>query len=127
MSFSERKRSTAAGGGSPYAVEDRPVKDRRERIGPPRIAAALMELARSHRHLAHRSSLAQVRTMARFEGRKPCSYLLDPRVNFVPELIFGYERELGRHALCFTGRLPHGVREFVAFSDGGGFDLLAGC
>ena len=54
-------------------------------------------------------------------------YLLDPRVNFVPELIFGYERELGRHALCFTGRLPHGMREFVAFSDGGGFDLLAGC
>jgi hypothetical protein len=48
-------------------------------------------------------------------------------VNFVPELLFGYERELGRHALCFTGRLPHGVREFVALSDGGGFDLLAGC
>lgn len=127
MSFSERKRSTAAGGCSLYAVEDPPVKVRRERIGSRRIAATIVELARSRRRLAHRPTVAQVRTMARFEGREPCSYLLDPLVNFVPELIFGYERELGRHALCFTGRLPHGVREFVAFSDGGGFDLLAGC
>jgi len=127
MSFSERKRSTAEGGCSLYAEEDPPVKDRRERIGPPRIAMAIVELARSRRQLAHRPTLAQVVTMARFDGREPCSYLLDPLVNFVPELIFGYERELGRHALRFTGRLPHGVREFVAFSDGGGFDLLAGC
>lgn len=127
MSFGEMRRSTAAGGGSPYAVEDRPVKARRQRIGSRRIAAAMLELARSRSRLAHRPTVAQVRTMARFEGREPCSYLLDPLVNFVPELIFGYERELGRHALCFTGRLPHGVREFVALSDGGGFDLLAGC
>jgi hypothetical protein len=90
------------------------------------MAAALVELARSHRRLAHRPTVAQVRTMARFDGRDPCSYLLDPSVNIVPELIFGYERELGHHGLCFTGRLPHGVREFVAFSDGGGFDLLGG-
>lgn len=122
----KRNRSTAEGGCSLYADEDPPVKVRHDRIGSRRIAAAMMELARSRRRLAHRPTVAQVRTMARFEGREPCSYLLDPLVNFVPELIFGYERELGRHALCFTGRLPHGVREFVAFSDGGGFDLLAG-
>ncbi len=126
MSFSERKRITAEGGCSLYSVEDPPV-NRTERIGLRRIAAAIVELARSRRRLAHRPTVAQVRTMARFEGREPCSYLLDPLVNFVPELIFGYERELGSHALCFTGGLPHGVREFVAFSDGGGFDLLAGC
>jgi hypothetical protein len=90
------------------------------------MAAAIVELARSRRRLAQRPTLAQVRTMARLEGRQPCSYLLDPAVNFVPELIFGYERELGHHGLCFTGRLPHGVREFVAFPDGGGFDLLGG-
>jgi hypothetical protein len=125
MPFSETNRTTE-GGWFPSGEDDPPVKQRRERIGRRRIAAAIVELARSRRRLAHRPTFAQVRTMARFEGRAPCSYLLDPRVNFVPELLFGYERELGRHALCFTGRLPHGVREFVALSDGGGFDLLAG-
>jgi len=126
MSIDERNGTTAQGGCSLAAMEDPPVKVRRERIGSRRIAAAMLELARSRRRLTHRPTVAQVRTMARLEGREPCSYLLDPLVNFVPELIFGYERELGRHALCFTGRLPHGVREFVAFSDGDGFDLLAG-
>jgi hypothetical protein len=125
MSTDERNRTTD-GGWFPSGEDDPPVKQRRERIGRRRIAAAIVELARSRRRLAHRPTVAQVRTMARLEGREPCSYLLDPRVNFVPEMIFGYERELGRHALCFTGRLPHGVREFVALSDGGGFDLLAG-
>ena len=125
MSTDERNRTTD-GGWFPSGEDDPPVKQRRERIGRRRIAAAIVELARSRHRLAHRPTVAQVRTMARFEGRQPCSYLLDPAVNFVPELIFGYERELGRHALCFTGRLPHGVREFVALSDGGGFDLLAG-
>jgi len=125
MSTDERNRTTD-GGWFPSGEDDPPMKQRRERIGRRRIAAAIVELARSRRRLAHRPTVAQVRTMARLEGREPCSYLLDPRVNFVPEMIFGYERELGRHALCFTGRLPHGVREFVALSDGGGFDLLAG-
>jgi hypothetical protein len=108
-------------------VEDPPAKVHHERIGSRRMAAAMVELARSRRRLAQLPTMAQVRTMARFEGREPCSYLPDPQANFVPELMFGYEREMGHHALCFTGRLPHGVREFVAFSDGGGFDLLAGC
>jgi hypothetical protein len=125
MPFRKTNRTTE-GGWFPSGDADAPVKERGERIGPRRIAAAIVELARSRRRLAHRPTVAQVRTMARFEGREPCSYLLDPSVNFVPELLFGYERELGRHALCFTGRVPHGVREFVAFSDGGGCDLLAG-
>lgn len=125
MSIDERNGSTAQGGCSLFG-EDPPAKVRRQRIGSRRVAAALVELARSHRRLVHRPTVAQVRTMARFEGRKPSSYLLDPTVNVVPELIFGYDRELGHHALCFTGRLPHGVREFVALSDGGGFDLLGG-
>ena len=125
MSITEMNGSTAQGGCSLFG-EDPPANARESRIGSRRMAATLVELARSRRRLTHRPTVAQVRTMARFEGREPCSYLLDPAVNFVPELIFGYERELGRHALCFTGRLPHGVREFVALSDGGGFDLLAG-
>ena len=58
----------------------------------------------------------------------PCSYLLDRAVNFVPEpMEFGYERELGQHALSFTCQDPYGrVMELVMMRDGGGFDLLGG-
>jgi hypothetical protein len=34
-------------------------------------------------------TLMQVRAMAHFDGREPRSYLLDPKVNFVPELPLG--------------------------------------
>ena len=66
--------------------------------------------------------------MAWFDGREPCSYLLDRAVNFVPEpMEFGYERELGQHALCFTCQDPYGrLMELVMMRDGGGFDLLGG-
>jgi hypothetical protein len=73
-------------------VEDPPAKVHHERIGSRRMAAAMVELARSRRRLAQLPTMAQVRTMARFEGREPCSYLPDPQANFVPELMFGYER-----------------------------------
>ncbi len=90
------------------------------------VAAA--RLAANRRRLHHRPTRGQVRTMARWDGREPCSYLLDPAVNFIPDpLEFGYERELGRHALCFTGRTPTGqASELVVFADGGAFDLLGG-
>ena len=120
----KENRSTAPGGAATYDVVDEPPAVRKERVGAVRTARAAMRLARRHRRLEHRPTLGQVRSMAWLDGREPCSYLLDPRVNFVPELLAGYEGELGRHALCFTARLPHGVREFVALSDGGGFDLL---
>ena len=66
--------------------------------------------------------------MAWFDGREPCSYLLDRAVNFVPEpMEFGYERELGQHALAFSCRDTDGrVMELVMMRDGGGFDLLSG-
>ena len=66
--------------------------------------------------------------MAWLDGREPCSYLLDRGQNFVPEpLDFGYEGELGRHALNFTIRDDDGyvVTEMVAMGDGDMFDLLA--
>ena len=68
----------------------------------------------------------QVRAMAHFDGHEPSSYLLDPAVNFVPELPLGGEDPLGRHALCFTGRHPDSGRRFelVTLPDGCGFDLL---
>jgi hypothetical protein len=119
----KQHRTTADGGESMYAPAHT-SEVRTERIGVRRIAAALARLVRERRRLAQWPTIAQVRSMARFDGREPCSYLLDPRVNFVPELLAGYEGELGRHALCFTATLPHGMREFVALSDGGGFDLI---
>jgi hypothetical protein len=119
----KQHRSTADGGEPIYAPAET-NEPRKERIGLRRTAAALVRLAGERRRLTHRPTIAQVHSMARLDGREPCSYLLDPRVNFVPELLAGYEVEPGRHALCFTARLPHGVREFVALSDGGGFDLI---
>src|SRR3954454_22391262 len=122
--MNKRNGSTASGGAATYDVAGDPPAVRKERVGTMRTARAAMRLGGRHRRLAHRPTLGQLRSMAWLEGREPCSYLLDPRVNFVPELLAGYEGELGRHGLCFTARMPHGVGEFVALSDGGGFDLL---
>ncbi len=64
--------------------------------------------------------------MAHFDGHKPCSYLLDPKVNYVPELPLGGGDPLGRHALRFTGEHAESGRRFelVALPDGCAFDLL---
>ena len=81
------------------------------------VRAASQELERE---------LRDGRAMAHFDGRAPCSYLLDPKVNYVPELPLGGEDPLGRHALCFTGRHPDSGRRFelVSLPDGCAFDLL---
>ena len=96
--------------------------------GVVRTARAIVRLARAHRRLEHLPTPGQVRAMAWFDGREPCSYLLDRAVNLVPEpMEFGYESELGQHALSFTCRDRHGrVMELVTMRDGGGFDLLSG-
>ena len=64
--------------------------------------------------------------MAHFDGRAPSSYLLDPEVNFVPELPLGDADPTGRHALRFTCEDAGSGRPFdlVALPDGGAFDLL---
>ena len=46
----------------------------------------------------------QVRALAHFDGREPCSYLLDPAVNYVPELPLGGEDSLGRPVLYGTSK-----------------------
>jgi hypothetical protein len=123
MSLGKRNGSTVPDGALGLnAVADSP-RVRGKRVGAVRTAAAVGRLARNRRRLEHWPTLGQVQAMAALEGREPCSYLLDPEVNFVPELLVGYEGELGRHALCFTARLPHGESEFIALSDGGGFAL----
>ena len=105
-----------------------PSPGRKDRAGVVRTARAIVRLARANRRLEHVPTLGQVQAMAWFDGREPCSYLLDRAVNFVPEpMEFGYEREVGQHALSFTCRDPYGrVIELVTMSDGGGFDLLSG-
>jgi hypothetical protein len=100
----------------------------RKRIGTGRIFRATGRLIRGRRRLHHLPTVGQIKAMAGMDGREPSSYLLDPAVNFVPEPFdFGYERELGRHALCFTCRDEDGhvAREMVVMRDGGGFDLLS--
>ena len=101
---------------------------RRSRTGGIRMTRAFVRLIRHRHRLRHLPTLGQVRAMAWLEGRDPCSYLLDPRQNFVPEpLDSGYEHELGRHALNFILRDDEGhfVTEMVAMRGGGMFNLLA--
>ena len=123
--MNRRNRSTHSGG-IPLLDDPVPAKPhgRRPRVG--RTIRALLQLARSHRQLAHVPTLMQVRALAHFDGREPCSYRLGPAVNYVPELPFGGEDPVGRHGLCFTGRDPHSGRQFelVTLPDGCAFDLL---
>jgi hypothetical protein len=120
-----RNRSTRPGG-IPLPGDRRPAKTHPRWHGWRKTLRALAELACSRRRLAHIPTLMQVRALAHFDGRKPCSYLLDPAVNYVPELPLGGEDPLGRHALCFTGRHPDSGRRFelVTLPDGCAFDLL---
>ena len=120
-------RSTAISGAHDL-TDDAARPGRAESASLVRTARALVRLARASRRLEHRPTMGQVQAMAWFDGRGPCSYLLDRAVNFVPEpMEFGYESELGQHALAFTCRDPYGrAMELVMMRDGGGFDLLGG-
>ena len=105
-----RTRSTRSGGIALLGHFQRRSHGRRG--GASRTLRAVVQLVRSWRRLAHVPTVRQVRAMAHFDGREPCSYLLDPKVNYVPELPLGGEQPLGRHALCFTGHHPDSGRRF---------------
>jgi hypothetical protein len=112
----------------PMAVAPSAASSRPERIGAFRVGRAVGRLIADRRRVKHVPTVGQVKAMAWLDGREPVSYLLDREQNFVPEpLDFGYERELGSHALCFMLRDDDGyvVTEMVAMRDGGMFDLLA--
>jgi hypothetical protein len=100
----------------------RPGRD----AGVRRTLRALCRLARARRRVEHVPTRMQLRAMAHFDGREPSSYLLDPKVNFVPEVPLGGEDPMGRHALRFTGEYADSGRRFelVALPDGDAFDLL---
>jgi len=120
-----RNGSTGSGGiGSLDA--DGPAKAYRKRLGARRTLRAVGELVRSRRRLLLVPTLMQVRAMAHFEGREPCSYLLDPQVNYVPELPLGGDDPRGRHALRFIASHPVSGRRFdlLTLPDGCAFDLL---
>ena len=111
----------------PMAVAPSAASSRPQRIGVLGMGRAVGRLIADRRRLKHVPTVGQVKAMAWLDGCEPVSYLLDPEQNFVPEpLDFGYERELGSHALCFTVRDDEGyvVTEMVAMRDGGMFDLL---
>ena len=82
--MNRRNRSTRGGGISLSGRFRRSKHSRRG--GTRRTLRALAELVRSRRRLAHVPTMMQVRAMAHFDGREPCSYLLDPAVNYMPEL-----------------------------------------
>jgi hypothetical protein len=118
------KRTTAPDGvrGAISPPAARPVKQHtapERRITPGRAARVGLELARERRHLHHRPTIAQLRTMARFEGSRPCSYRLDPEVNWLPESL-PLDFPHGTDGLCFC----HGGGELVVLPDGGGFALI---
>ncbi len=107
--MSRRNRTTAVDG---FGILGGPIGSA-ESIAPRvplrRLVRAMLELARHHRRLAHRPTRAQVRDLARWNGRRPGSYLLDPANGELPEPAFGLERQHGRYALVFTAS-DHGRR-----------------
>jgi len=119
-----RNRSTRVGGIK--LLDGRRRRGRGRGAGVRRTLRALGRLARARRRMEHVPTRMQVRAMAHFDGREPSSYLLDPAVNFVPELPLGDADPLGQHALRFTGEHAGSGRRFelVALPDGGAFDLL---
>jgi hypothetical protein len=119
--------TTSISGILDVAGDERPPR-RRKRVGLARMLRAVVRLVCAGRRLAHVPTLGQVRAMAHWDGREPCSYLLDRGRNFVPEpLEFGYERETRppRAVLHLPG-LARAAMELVTMRDGGGFDLLSG-
>ena len=116
-----RKRTTGPDGSGPLGRSERPVNGElslARRITPTRVSRVAVELARERRSLAHRPTVAQLRTMARLDGRAPCSYRLDAAVNWLPEsLPVGFPH--GADGLCFA----HAGGEVVVLPDGCGFVL----
>ena len=116
-----RKRTTGPDGTGPPLRPEQPVKQPvppERRITLARVSRIAVELARERRRVAHRPTVAQLRTMAHMNGRAPCSYRLDAAVNWLPEsLPVGFPH--GADGLCFA----HAGGAVVVLPDGAGFAL----
>ena len=116
-----RKRTTGPGVSGPLGRSERPAKEKAPpewRITPTRLSRAVIELAREHRRIAHRPTVAQLRMMALFDGRAPSSYRLDAAVNWLPEVLpVGFPH--GADGLCFA----HADGDIVVLPCGAGFEL----
>lgn len=98
---------------------------RREPIGLAPMARAITRLAQARHRVKHVPTVEQIRAMAWFDGREPCSYLLDSEQNLVPELPVGDKDPIGQYGLCFTGHYADEcLFELVALPNGWTFDLL---
>ena len=71
----DRNRTTAVDGTGALDAPDTQFDP--PRVPLRRLLRAMLELARSHRQLHHRPTRAQVRDLARWNGRNPRSYRLD--------------------------------------------------
>ena len=79
-------------------------RPKRAGIGQLVRVAGRLSRARAEGRLAHLPTVGQMRAMALLDGREPCSYLLDPEQNFVPQpMEFGYESDRSSRAVL---RLP---------------------
>jgi len=91
------------------------------------LLVSLGRLWRARDRLKRLPTARQVRMMAAFDGREPCSHLVDEMPDYAPEALPDeLDRQLGRHALRFTARdvlSPGQLVEMVVFPDGWGFDL----
>jgi hypothetical protein len=117
------KRTTAPDGiwGVMGPPSRRPVKQvipPERRITPGRAARVVVELARERRRLRHMPTLGQLEVMARLAGTQPCSYQLDPAVNWLPESL-PIDFPHGANGLCFA----HPGGAVVVLPDGAGFAL----
>jgi hypothetical protein len=66
--------------------------------------------------------MAQLAHIARFGGSEPCSYELDPVVNWLPESL-PIDFPLGKTGLCFAKREAGCFEERVVLPNGIGFSL----
>ena len=116
-----RKRTTGPGVPGSAGRPERPAKGQvlpEWQMSPARLSRAVLELAREHRRLAHVPTMAQLRTMAGFDGRAPSTYRLDPAVNWLPECLPA-DFPHGADGL----RITHAFGESVVLPNGCGFVL----
>ncbi len=116
-----RKRTTGPGVPGSTGRSERPMKGQvlpEWQMTRSRLWRAVIELVREHRRLAHVPTMAQLRTMAGFDGRAPSTYRLDPAVNWLPECL-PVDFPHGADGL----RITHAYGESVVLPNGCGFVL----